>query len=111
MEKLGKLFIVLPVHNRKEVTLHFFKQLSNQTFQNYQAILIDDGSKDGTSTAIKEYFPSTVIIPGDGNLWWGGSLHKAYQWIQKNLKTNPKEDAVLIINDDTFFESTAPGCE
>jgi GT2 family glycosyltransferase len=46
--------------------------------------------------------PKTKILHGDGNLWWGGSLQKGYEYLTK-IKAN-KNDFVLIINDDTSFD-------
>lgn len=100
MEK--KLYIFLPVHNRKSTTERFVKSLLKQTFQNFTLILIDDGSTDGTSEMVLSYLPGTVVIEGKGKWWWGGSLHQGYKWLKKNASNG--EDIALIINDDVEFE-------
>lgn len=46
---------------------------------------------------VLSYLPTTVILKGNGNLWWAGSLHKGFEWLQKNARTGD----VLLINDDT----------
>ncbi|MEJ5283474.1 MAG: glycosyltransferase family 2 protein [Brevinematales bacterium] len=97
------LYILLPVHNRKDTTETFVKCLLRQTFQNFKLILIDDGSTDGTSEMVLSYLPDSVIIKGKGKWWWGGSLHQGYKWVKKNVSN--VEDIVLIINDDVEFES------
>jgi len=51
MEK--RIYILLPVHNRKEITEKFINCLNRQTFNNYQLVLIDDGCIDGTVDMIK----------------------------------------------------------
>lgn len=101
---MNKVYILLPVHNRKHITERFMNCLSKQTYRQYQLILIDDGSTDGTLDMVKEYEPSVICIRGNGNLWWGGSLHEGYKWICKN-EVN-EEDIVMITNDDTEFEET-----
>lgn len=100
MEK--KIYILLPVHNRKSTTEKFIHCLLKQTFHNFLLILIDDGSTDGTSEMVLLYLPETVVIKGKGKWWWGGSLHQGYKWLKKN--TSHGEDIVLIINDDVEFE-------
>lgn len=98
----SKLFVLLPVHNRKETTLNFLRQLSRQTYKSIQPVVIDDGSKDGTAEQIKREFPQTVILKGDGSLWWGGSLQKGYHYLIDSDLSD--DDCVLIINDDTHFK-------
>lgn len=95
------MYIILPVYNRKEITRLFIECLVKQTYKNFKLILIDDGSTDGTSEMVLSYFPETVVIKGDGNLWWAGALQKGYEWLIKNAKDS---DFCLIINDDVFFE-------
>ena len=100
----NKVYILLPVHNRKDITKKFISSLLKQNYQNYHLILIDDGSTDGTADIVSQNIPpeKLTILSGKGNWWWGGSLHQGYKWIKKN-KINP-EDLVLMMNDDTIFE-------
>ncbi len=98
-----KLYILLPVHNRKKITENFVKQLLSQTFQNFVLLLIDDGSTDGTSEMVLSYLPETIIIRGKGNWWWGGALHQGYKWIKRNAKN--ENDFALITNDDVSFDN------
>ena len=95
------LYILLPIHNRKLITEKFIQCLKMQSEQNYQLILIDDGSIDGTDEMVLKNIPNTKVIYGDGNLWWAGSLQKGYDFLKnKDLQIN---DKVLLINDDTEF--------
>ncbi len=96
-----KLYIILPVHNRKNISIKFVKMLLNQTYKNYHLVLIDDGSTDGSVDSIKEYITDITVITGDGNLWWGGALHQGYLWLKNQLSKS--SDAVLVINDDVLF--------
>ena len=48
------LYILLPVHNRREITKRFVECLKRQTLQDFQLILIDDGSTDDTVKIIKK---------------------------------------------------------
>jgi GT2 family glycosyltransferase len=97
----SSLYILLPVYNRKKVTLEFVSSLKKQSFSDYQLILIDDGSTDGTSDAVCLQIPKTYVIRGDGNLWWAGSLQKGIDAL-KEIKAN-SDSIVLIINDDTHI--------
>lgn len=97
-----KVYILLPVHNRKSITTNFVACLKRQSFMNYHLVLIDDGSTDGTSEMVKNEINKLTVIKGNGNWWWGGALHQGYKWIKKNVQD--KNTFILIINDDTEFE-------
>jgi GT2 family glycosyltransferase len=96
------LYIILPVHNRKALTESFVKDLVRQRYQDFHLLLIDDGSIDDTSGMVLSYLPRATIIKGRGDLWWGGSLQKGYEWIRD--QKCPADDIVLIINDDVSFK-------
>ncbi len=96
------VYILLPVHNRCEVTRRFIDCLKVQTYHNFHLVLIDDGSTDGTSDMVREYIAAMTVINGKGNWWWAGSLQQGYLWLKK--QNIPQNSIVLIINDDTIFE-------
>ena len=94
------LYVVTAVHNRYAITENFVKQLNEQTYKDIKLVLVDDGSTDGTGEMVKNLMPDAEIIRGDGNLWWGGALHKAFKWVKKNASN---EDFIMYMNDDTNF--------
>ncbi|MGD0036247.1 MAG: glycosyltransferase [Bacteroidota bacterium] len=100
---MKKIFILLPVHNRKDITRRFITCLRQQTYQDFQLILIDDGSTDGTATMVQQTFPSVVILQGTGDWWWAGCLQQGFLWLKKQIFS--KDDIVLLINDDSIFNS------
>lgn len=102
MVKTPSLYIVTPVHNRKAVTVAYAQLLSRQTLQGVVLVLVDDGSTDGTAEAVQNALPSTVVLRGDGNLWWAGGLQKGLNWLaaQGLSDTTP----VAFMNDDTAFD-------
>jgi GT2 family glycosyltransferase len=100
---MAKLFIILPVHNRRAITQRFIESLVRQQYRNYHLVLIDDGSSDDTEEMVRSYLDNLTVIRGDGNWWWGGALQQGYMWLSKQSLT--KDDVVLIMNDDTEFES------
>ncbi len=97
-----KIFILLPVYNRRNITRKFIGCLKSQSYTNYHLVLIDDGSTDSTSDMVREEIPSSVIITGKGKWWWAGSLQQGYRWLRSN-RCQP-DHIVLIMNDDTEFE-------
>src|SRR5437868_1085131 len=93
--------IVAPVHNRREITLQCLRSLSriDRTGLDVNIFIVDDGSTDGTSEAIREQFPSVKLIQGDGNLWFTEGTNTG---VRAALKHDPKY--VLLINDDSVFD-------
>lgn len=98
-----KIYIILPIHNRREVTRRFIACLKAQTFRNWHLVLIDDGSTDGTSEMVQAEIEFSTVLTGTGNWWWAGSLQQGFLWLKTHNALS--DDIVLIINDDTEFES------
>ncbi|MCG6535356.1 MAG: glycosyltransferase [Syntrophales bacterium LBB04] len=96
------VYVLLPVHNRRDITCRFLECLRLQTWQNYHVVLLDDGSTDGTGEAAAQLINRLTIVRGKGSWWWAGALQEGFRWLKAN-QCQPA-DVVLIINDDTTFE-------
>lgn len=96
------VYVLLPVHNRREVTRNFVECLVQQSYTSWQLILIDDGSTDGTASMVTTQISNAVVLTGRGDWWWAGSVAAGLDWLH-NRKTNP-DDIVLIANDDIEFD-------
>jgi GT2 family glycosyltransferase len=93
----AKIYVVVPVYNRKGYLERFLNCLRRQTFRNFAIIVVDDGSTDGTSELVTEQFPEVKLLQGDGNLWWTGAINVGIRYAMTQASTT---DAVLVINDD-----------
>lgn len=98
-----KIYILLPVHNRRNITEQFIDCLVAQTYSDYHLVLIDDGSIDDTSEMVKSKINNLTIIKGSGNWWWAGSLQQGLEWLKKNQVQN--DSLILFINDDVRFSA------
>ena len=96
------IHIIVPVHNRSKITNKFADCLSRQTYQNFNFILVDDGSADDTVRSIKKKIKNLTVLNGDGNLWWAGGVQLGIEWLKTNIQN--KSDFVLIANDDVTFD-------
>jgi glycosyltransferase involved in cell wall biosynthesis len=96
---MNNLVIILPVYNRIEITRRFVECLKSQTFQDFEVWLFDDGN-DGTDEMVLYNLPTNKcrIYVGD-NLYWGGSLRKAFELLQ-DYQDNPN---IMLANDDLIF--------
>lgn len=101
MKSEKRLVIATPVYNRRETTLKFLRSLETVERQNLNIhiIIVDDGSTDGTTEAIRRDYPAVQVIAGDGNLWYTAGINLG---LAAALEHNP--DYILACCDDSLFE-------
>jgi len=93
-----RVYVLLPVHNRRVITEQYVHGLAAQTYRDVKLILIDDGSTDGTSEMVLTVLPDTAVLRGRGDWWWGGGLQQGLDWLARE---SVDDDAlVLLTNDD-----------
>jgi len=95
---IARTWIVIPVYNRRVITLACLQCLRDDGLLGHMSVIVvDDGSTDGTTEAIRRDFPEVIIVPGDGNLWWTGA-------IALGMREAMRRDAEFIcwLNDDTL---------
>jgi len=97
------VYILTGVKDNWTYTNKFMKCVYKQTYRNIIPVIVDDGSKDGTSQKLIRYYKKVVILKGDGGLWWTGCMHKGINYV---LETASDNDYVLTINNDCIFPST-----
>lgn len=87
--------------NRRDKTLccleHLFSE-QQHTRLDFTVVLVDDGSTDGTSAAVRSRFPSVHLIAGTGSLYWNRGMRVAFDWALQR-----EYDFYLWLNDDTLL--------
>ena len=91
---------IMTCHNRKEKTVQCIESLFAGNLSSIDIFLVDDGSTDGTSEAVKKFFPQTHIIQESGDLFWNRGMHKAF-----TSAVNVGYHFYLWVNDDVVFDS------
>lgn len=94
--------IVIPTHNRKEMTKRLLKSIFNSTYKNIETIVIDDASIDGTNEFLKKYFfknKNFKIITNKKNLFTAGSRNVGLK--------NSKGKLIFFIDDDNVLDKNA----
>ena len=100
--KFENIAVLLTSFNRKGKTLaclHSFSEADKPKGYVFDIFLVDDGSTDGTSIAVKENYPDAGIIKGDGNLFWAGGMRLAW----RTALECKDYDAFLLLNDDVVL--------
>lgn len=95
----ARVAMVVPVHNRKDITIAFVRRIRAALRNSDALVVVDDGSADGTNAALMREYANAVILTGDGSLWWAGATNRGVEYaLDHNF------DYVLTINDDSIPE-------
>ncbi|MEZ2718663.1 glycosyltransferase family 2 protein [Niallia circulans] len=60
--KNPKVSVVMPVNNREPFICSAINSLLNQTFKDFELIIVDDGSTDNTVKLIKQYNDNRIVL-------------------------------------------------
>ncbi|MGH8120518.1 MAG: glycosyltransferase, partial [Gammaproteobacteria bacterium] len=96
--------IVIPVFNRKELTLRCLEKLFADALSNFNVIVVDSGSTDGTVQAVAEKFTQAEVLQTASSDWWAAATNAGIRHAMHNGC-----QFVLTCNDDNQLSSYAIG--
>jgi GT2 family glycosyltransferase len=70
--------------------------LRRQIFRDFEAILVDNGSEDGSVEYVREHFPEVSVLPLERNLGFAAGNNAGYEQAQGSL--------IVLLNNDTEAE-------
>lgn len=71
--KEPKVSIVIVNYNGKDLTLNLLKSISKLNYKNYEIILVDNDSTDGTQEIVKNSFKDVKLVENKKNLGYSGT--------------------------------------
>ena len=87
-----KLSVIIPNLNGKDLLESCLKSLENQTFENFEIILVDNNSTDGSLEYVKNNFPKVRIIKLSKNFGFAKAINEG-------VKLSTAEYVVFLNND------------
>ena len=94
-----KISIIIPVYNSEKFVSRCLDHLLNQTYQNFEIICINDGSKDNSLSILKEYSKkdNRIIV-----------LNQENKGIARTRNIGIKKasgDYIMFVDNDDYMES------
>lgn len=97
-----KILAIFTCHNRRELTKRGIETLALNKEVQFDFVVVDDGSTDGTVEMLKSLPAQIDVVEGDGNLFWNRGMHKGIEYVKEKYSDY---EYYMLMNDDTkFFE-------
>lgn len=90
---LPKISIIIPHLNKKELLDDCLGALRRQTFTDFEVLLVDNGSSDGTQAYVREQFPNVRLIELGRNFGFTGACNAGWQASHGEI--------IILLNNDT----------
>lgn len=98
-EPIPKVSIVILNWNQRDMTLACLESLRKISYPNYEIIIVDNGSTDGSIEAIKKEFPELTVIENGRNLGVAGGRNVGIEYVQ-----HKGTDYLLLLDNDTIVQ-------
>jgi len=99
--------VLITCFNRREKTLACLQALavnrqSLASHYDVHAVLVDDGSTDGTARSVARLHSWVQVLAGEGGLYWCRGMHRAFE-----RALSQGHDFYVWLNDDTMLRPDA----
>nr|WP_245363217.1 glycosyltransferase family 2 protein [Cohnella thailandensis] len=92
--------IIIPVFNRRDVIARALESLVNQTFTDFEVIVVDDGSTDESVEVIQQY------CEADSRFKYFYQRNKGVSVARNNGISRAKGDYLCFLDSDDYYEPT-----
>lgn len=91
-----KYSILVPSYNQKEYLVKYFSKIVSQSFNEYEIVVIDDASTDGSYEYLKDTYKNIKIIRNSDNCGIG--------YTRNRLINNANGKYILFVDPDDYIE-------
>ena len=95
-----KVHLIVLNWNDKEISKKCLSSIEKVSYSNYEVLIVDNNSQDGSVQFFKEHFPEYDILALDKNLKYAGGNNAAVDYLKPE-----EEDFLVFINNDTIVSS------
>ena len=96
---MKKVIVSLVTYNSEQYLLDFFDSLRQQTFADWELLVVDNNSFDASVRIVREHFPNAKIICQKANIGFSRAHNLIINWSDSAY--------VLVVNPDIILE---PDC-
>ena len=96
---MKKISAIVVNWNGKEVLSGCLRSLLDQDYEDFEILVVDNGSKDGSQALVKKEFPTVKLIENEANLGFGPAVNKGFE--------KAKGDYLIFLNNDLALQ---PDC-
>lgn len=96
-QRLPRFSVIIPHWNGREHLETCLTALRRQRYRDFEAILVDNGSTDGSQAIVREQFPEVRLLELGDNRGFTGACNAGYAASQGEL--------VVLLNNDTEADS------
>jgi len=93
-----KVTIIIPTYNCKIYIANCLNSIFDQTCRDFQVLIVDNNSQDGTADFIRRNYPQANIIQNSKNLGFAKANNQGFRLT--------KSDFILLCNQDIILEPT-----
>jgi GT2 family glycosyltransferase len=90
---MSLISVIIPNWNGKHLLEDCLGAMRRQTFRDFETILVDNGSKDGSAEYVRAQFPEVQLLALPENLGFAGGNIAGYAQARGNL--------IVLLNNDT----------
>ncbi len=92
----NRISIIIVNWNGKKWLKKCLDSLTDQTYKNFEVILVDNNSSDESLDFVKQHYPHVITVKSDKNLGFAGGNNLGIK--------HSTGDLILLLNNDTWFE-------
>lgn len=93
-----RVSIIMPLYNKAPYVKKAVESVLTQTFKDWELIVVDDGSKDGSPQVVLDLIDERCHVYSQGNLGVGAARNSGVQLAKSNL--------LAFLDADDWWEST-----
>lgn len=95
---MSRVFVIVLNFKGQEDTKECILSIQNSSYTNYEIVIVDNGSHDGSVPFFKETFPNVTLLDTGMNLGYAGGNNVGIRYALEN-----GADAILVLNNDTVL--------